>query len=855
MSIRSLFRRVVSRSVRARHLSGVMLLAVAALSPASAQSPSPFATPLASADLDRWITALALEGDQRRAAASSFESTLAESQAFRDDEIAAFSKDPPSASDESVTLEALEQRSRKAKALVARQTAIENRLFDELATLVPETQRSVVERERRAAARRRSAATLDMFVRRGVVPDLISLEPNLASEIRSAEAAGVLLEYDQRLTELMQRAASLALESGPALRKARDAADIEPPGAAGPGDFEGDPRPRMRATAQIRQAALAPLNDVRADIMALHRSTFDRLCQVLPPEQEQPLRSEFIQAHYAAIAIKRDTPERLLRQVRSRANSDEPVPPETIAAAERIIESWRERAVVIERKMMAVVDERRRERGGNPAMFDFGDEGEFMATGGFDDGLNDLRSQRDEATTNARNELASLHPSFEDLARKDRPGPQLAIGGPGGGDAEISVGAVMIIDGDDGGGGAVMFDISPDMIRGSRAGLRAMDRRAFDAMMFRLGWTGADRDRARAAFDAYHTPAEAKLRDALGASNNGGITIGGGGGMEFMAMSEPPAPETLEAAMAQLASDDEAFFVVLGDADDPGLARERTMRARERLRQRVSVGGSPMFQPWGRFEKVELTAILAEATLPADRREHADAIAAAHGERMTVLLGRLLAAHETMRRVEASFRRTIDHGDGRIEQSIEIGPGAGDEFPRAARGLTAAIQAITDEVRRTLDEIESQFPADVARRIRRAAFAQAMPEIVTDPRSAEERLEQAIMLETLSDESRRALIERLAAHQDAVDAIMDRFVEDSDREARERDARRGPGPDEMRAMRRSDGLQQRLRFDRSEVNDASMRRLRALLSAEENRQIADLPPASSSRGAHFALPF
>jgi len=873
----------------------LFLLLLRAISPdsrAEAQSPSPFADPLSSADLARWVSRFELSGDAAQRAAAVFEQSLVESQALRDGELASFTRDARPTQDPTVTLEALEQRSKRARALVARQAAIENRLFDELASMLPESRRASLEAERRAAARRRSAAALDMFDRSGLTPDLLDALGGIdggAALRDQPPIATALLDYDLRLTDLMQRAANLALESGPVTRRAVDAAaaartpsepsagqsDGSPPG---PGDGpDASMRDRIRTAMDARAAAQAPLAAIRGDILALHRSAFDRLMTLLPPVEAHALRHRFISSNYRAIAIKRDTPERLLAQVKSKAGGVDGVPAEALESAERVASLWRERTDAIERRMMDAVDDRRLHRGGGMLMpFDDGGEVFVGGSGPADAGpLPALRREREEAAQQARDQIAALHPLLAELSRRDAPGPQIAFGaegmqmGPGGagGVVEARATAVMVVDGE-GGGDAIAIDFSPDMLqRGGGAVIRPIDPREFDAMVARLGWSGLRREQAQAAFDAYRAKADERVRSALGnAKAEAPLEIGGAGGMAFIALNEPPAPEVIASAVMQLAAEDEAFFEALSEVAETGspqsaeravgvdgavsqaIARERGIRSRERLRQRLSLGGPPMLQPWGRFEKVELAAIATEVQLPDALRAPIEQTVSQHGERMNALLANLASARETLRKAEASATRVIDHGDGRIERSINVDSDGDGDFSRAIRGQAAALEAVTSEVRRTLDDLARQLPHDAARRIRRAAYAQAMPQIVTDPRSAEERLEQAIMLESISEPTRMALIELLASHQDAVDALVDRFVVDAEHQERDGGPRQGPGPGEMRAMRGSDALQRRLRFDRNEVNDATMRRVRALLSAEENAAIADLPSASGAGG-------
>jgi len=845
-----------------------VLAVLAPLAPAAwvcAQAPAPFPQPLSSAELERCLGALSLDATLREQAVRAFESALAEGQSLRDGDIAAYELELATRPSGTLSLQELEQRGRRLRSLASRQAAIENALFDSLASMASEDDRAFVEIQRRAAERRRSIAMIDPFLRSGLSTDLVELTQRtvapwgeLPDRLRE-----VLVAHDRAVTAALAKAAALSSAQEVSIRQAMD--QLPPPPAPAPAaaDAEGadaeSAAARQRAVEmrRIRRDAAAPILARRAEVVALNRTGLEQVLTDLPDAQRRDLRDAFVRAAYPQIGLKRATPASILESMQARvgrapapkagdtadsAAAREPIPQEAVDAAKPIVDAWRHANDAIERRMMDAIDASQRDRPGGPILIGL-EEGGAMP----EDPLRPLRAERDALDEGARQQLAALHPGVAELVRERTPpqiafGPGAAAGAPPPTDATIttfSARAVMVIDGGDGPMEAVSFEM-PAQTGSSDSPLRPIDAREFEEMVARLGLAGDSREQAREAWRRYHDAALPAVRELVGEQS--GLKIGGGGGAVFVGMEPAPDPTAIDAAMARLTTEDARLLAELATiaGASASIDLERSIRARNLLRQRIGMLERIPIRPWGHFERVDLPAIVAGTRLtPAERAAIGDLVNA-HGERLVSLLSQLASAMQAMRTLEDEMTTTTDDGKGNVSRSVNMDP---SKFQKAIGGLRSAQQQVADEVRGTLTALRERLPEATARRIRRAAYSAALPGVMEDPRSAEERLERAMEFASLSDERRMTLLELYAAHQSSVDALVDAFIVDAEKRAKALEPGAGPGPQEIRAMRSSDGLQRRLRFDRSEVNDATMRRLRRVLSAEENREIADLPPA------------
>lgn len=842
------------RLVPAR-VASLLLVAVALLGmprSASAQGPDPFPAPLSSADLAGWCDWLQLSGPQKDAAAAAFERYLATAQALRDAECAAYRDLASGTLGQRRSLEELEQLSKRAKAVAGRIEANEQRLFDELSSVAPEPMRPTVEFLRRQAARRRAVATADAMRRGGLQPDLFQLmeQSETLPREKRAEMLALLGPYEQKLTDELEAMADFNLQAGIIQRKASDAAN------GGERPQPGD-REAMTRAMKARQEAMAPLAARKNTVATLHRKALATAATAMPPAEWSKLHSRFVAAHYPQLVLGSSSLDSAIREARALAKEGK-LPPEALARAEQIVEAWRTADQAVESEMMDAADAKRRSSTGPVS---FTGDGAIMI-GGQSDDMAPLRERRQKLAESARAELEAAHPALAQ-ARKDREGgaaagPAVAVAGE-----EIRTSAVMVLTTDGGPEGMVFEAEGFEFLGGDQGGsVKPIDSALFETILGRAGVQGDATDVARSAFAGYAEAAEAARRETVGAVpapapaevHEGEMTISFDGGSPENRAAMASARREFA---ARLAKEEEALFEAIGavvpTAAQPAVARERDARVRELLRQQADLPVLGAIRPAGRFERVDLPSLVDGLDLPPAAKSSAAPILNQHAERLTTDLRSLVAATTRMQDMEMRQMEVVNQtgpGGSRVERRLTL---SDDDkaFQEAQRALSNAQAAVISEVRRTLEELRAALPPDSMRRVKRAAFAAALPSVMRDERSAESRLEAALTLASLTDTQRVAVGELLNAHRDAVDVLVDRFVADAETKA---DALTQSEEFDFRRMRNSDAIQKSLRFDRSEVNDASMRRLRRILDAAQNAQVEDLPATQRPRepAAFFA---
>jgi hypothetical protein len=165
-------------------------------------------------------------------------------------------------------------------------------------------------------------------------------------------------------------------------------------------------------------------------------------------------------------------------------------------------------------------------------------------------------------------------------------------------------------------------------------------------------------------------------------------------------------------------------------------------------------------------------------------------------------------------------------------------------------GRTArdARQAVNSLKRASLAKMKELLSESQAQELQRAYNRKAFAGVYRDSRSAERHLSEALALEDLSPQQRTQVQEIAAEFHANYDAVSEKLVEleanrtDFSAAAENRDWR-GVG-DQMRAR-------EKLQFDRNDVNDKAISKLRAALTEEQIARLGGLEiaedPARSGR--------
>lgn len=176
---------------------------------------------------------------------------------------------------------------------------------------------------------------------------------------------------------------------------------------------------------------------------------------------------------------------------------------------------------------------------------------------------------------------------------------------------------------------------------------------------------------------------------------------------------------------------------------------------------------------------------------------------------------------------------SIEGGDRRVQITADVrnlmeGDG------RAAR---EARQAIADLNKSSLATLSGMLPAGQAQSLRRAYNREAFPGVFRDPRSAEPHLAAALALGDLTEQQRSTIQEVAAEFHGAYDQMCERMLE---LEATAPDMGGPPQNRDWQAFQQRLRDREKLEFDRNELSDKALARLRAALTEPQIQQLGGL---------------
>lgn len=375
-------------------------------------------------------------------------------------------------------------------------------------------------------------------------------------------------------------------------------------------------------------------------------------------------------------------------------------------------------------------------------------------------------------------------------------------------------------------------------------------------------------------------------RDLLSGPPAGmGIRIREDGGEE-----EGPKPRSIDdlrsgvgkmdVFVQQLGALDDALVADLAAACAPKAAPAQVTamkeeRARERLRQ-LRYPTSPMLQQQTRdgSKAFDLGAVVRQAKLSGPDRQAADGVLAewspaavgameqARGTLRTVSLELLAAERKMFERME----RVHEGAGGTVERRVEVesGPGEPEDFrlhqelvQKASKAGNAG-RTLTRDARDRMDAaLSSEGRAQLL-----AAWCRAVaPHAYEDKRNADSRLVQALGLPDLTAEQKGQIEALRGAHAaehaqltERIGVIAADIAVPAPEAGKGEETEGGPGFG-LRIGGNSGGSGKqaqldRLRFDRSELNERTLRRLRAILTGAQNEQV----PALGNPGAGARTP-
>jgi len=314
----------------------------------------------------------------------------------------------------------------------------------------------------------------------------------------------------------------------------------------------------------------------------------------------------------------------------------------------------------------------------------------------------------------------------------------------------------------------------------------------------------------------------------------------------------------LETAIGVDASFFDDLAMTLLDSQAAGVARLRQARLRDLYRREtdtvngmaMGMGGGPGSRGMrfnmmgGGSAVVDLIAVIDELTLsPIDQGafdgallEHETAIAVA----MKSMYERNVRFQQRMDKLAAENAQANADGQQRGNGGGRGGPGGGawrDAMETDGRAAREAKQAVIGRNQESLLSLKALLPEGDAETLRRAYNRKAYAEVFRDGRSAEPKLAAALQLPDLTDQQRpqvetivgefRANYDEICEHMIVAQANAPQFG--------------GPGGNrDWQAMQEGMRAAEKLRFDRNDLNDRTVTRLRALLTDDQVQRLGGL---------------
>jgi len=211
----------------------------------------------------------------------------------------------------------------------------------------------------------------------------------------------------------------------------------------------------------------------------------------------------------------------------------------------------------------------------------------------------------------------------------------------------------------------------------------------------------------------------------------------------------------------------------------------------------------------------------------------------------------LQSMYETSMRVQIARDKMRAQGPRGQGEDRNRGPGGGggalqNFMQTEGRAAREAQQALIALNKSTLTKLSSTLPESNSLELRRAYYRKAFPEIFRDSRSAEPRLTDALNLSDLTDEQRTQIQQIAADFHGSYDQISEKMI---DLESAAADTFSGGGAGgaggggqnrDWQAIQDQMRSREKLDFDRNDLNDKTLARLRAALNEDQVQRLGGL---------------
>ena len=837
----------------------VVLVALAGVA-ASVQAQGTMGTvpdPISSRDIDRYALRLDLSRHQRAAVDSMHETYRNDFAQLREREIENFMNTTRGMGG---GMALLMDRAATRKAfkdlddILNKIRTIDNRFFDQVQSVLSEEQIAKIDqvRQMRERVRYRSGLSrLTAFVNRGITVDLGEFIDDMTLSPQEKEAiTPPLVQYESSLTgasrKLYDATSSLVLEALDAVQTP----DLNE-------EAVRDPERRMQMFQSFRTVLgdiQLKLADKAAEVNDLNRRSTRTLGTALAPENARALREEYVRGAYPEIRAGASTVSRAMSIVQKfKELTDEQrqtfstLATEYYTAWDRLIDQTMDQ-IDANRKTQTFFDmdrDNRRSQGGQ---------------------LSELREKRTKLNDSTLENLrAMLTP--EQVERMDK---LLASNKD---EEEEMVATAVLAPG--GGAIAVTARVAGPGLEGDAAISdpfipRPMTRSDIDRYSERLNLAAEQRGLMTSLFadyqEAYKELEDTQIKEMREAQRSMWSMAPNGGPMT------PPSAQAVDSlnvlrkrTLVAILELDKKFFddlkVLLGDAvDNAKVERLHGVRQREifsRAAQQTSMfsfGGRREIRgggPGGRAMRmlggeageagVDLSALADSLDLQPSDPTAFDAALSEYEQAALTAFQKMYDAAFNMQLARDKMMAQMQ-----AEREGERGPRMGDAF----RGLSDGDGRIASEARRTVASLNKEtmtrlagmLPAISASDLRRSYNQKAYPEVFRDPRSAQPHIDAALDLGSLSDQQRAQVQEIALEFRNQYDELCDKLVEI---DSSDPNAGAPPQNRDWQSFGERMRAREKIEFDRNDLNDRTLAKLRGALNETQVQQLGGLQPMAS----------
>ncbi len=868
----------MKRSLPFWMLGLLCVIAVALTRSASAQGTSDaFPDPMVSDDMMGILDRVGLEGNARVNALKTFEEYVSRSLDLRKGDIDEYLKNRPAPAT-SPTRDDIKARIDARSRLLKRIAAIENQLFDELGAQVPESARVALDRERNRAERRRDWIAANSFLSRG---SRIELSDALRASLDGATLApevqgrvdGLLIAFEQQQTALSRKLLELAINEPVAMFDARAAAGVTQPSTGGDAPAAPDAwQNYFKAMEQARATARAPQSEIRTKLRTLVRETARQVADALPPQTADKFRRGFVASAYPNVASPRDPVPSLVTDARKLAEKNE-ITKDELSTVENLAQTHAMRRTEINERLMDTLDKLAAKQSAMSFRFSSGED-EADQDGAKLQSLFDSRAALDAATVTAITGSATALAAAAPKEIEERGGTAIVNGMTidlGGMEFGGEGNAVMIVADAGGGdfdGGSMVFTAGISLPRNQTGTPPPIKRDQLDGWRDRFGLSADAYSIATILLDDYtskFTEIEAGELAELGSlpSSMGFMRTDINGAEPKPATKQTIARqfELRRSVIDRVAELDREFFDGLAAAVGSAISAKDLTRIRHERERASLIGagesGMLMMGPGGfgasNVPTLDFAEIVRESKLPAASAKSLDGIVDDWDATSLSAFRQRFESHFAAERLRAEFdvdmaakARADGHpGEIRVESSD-----AGFEKIEAANRKASEGDALTRTVNEnTITVALGALPDDESRLVLRDAWnRKAWPEVYRDSRDVEPKITMALGFADITAEQKAAVNRIAAEHRAEYRRIIDEMIATNEKFAPKPDAERDDRPgNEIRNLQAKQDAQKRLKFERNELNEKTLRRLKDALAPEQAAKLGDLAKPATIR--------